>query len=139
MPAATRTTRMLQASTAHADFKHACTCVPFLPRGIQRPNAAGPDAQNGPVGRKGLKLAAPRASRSNTRTRSVITAAPTAPCTPRPLPPPVLLLPPEPPPELLPPGTAGGPAGAGADIGAPPPLAPANGADIEDTPASGAA
>jgi len=27
---------MLQASTAHADFKHACTCVPFLPRGIQR-------------------------------------------------------------------------------------------------------
>ena len=64
MPAATRTTRMLQASTAHADFKHACTCVPFLPRGIQRPNAAGPDAQNGPIGRKGLKRAAPPAGRN---------------------------------------------------------------------------
>ena len=25
---------MLQASTAHADFKHACTYVPFLPRGF---------------------------------------------------------------------------------------------------------
>ena len=64
MPAATRTTKMLQANTAHADFKHACTYVPFLPRGIQRPNAAGPDAKNGPIGRKGLKLAAPPAGRN---------------------------------------------------------------------------
>ena len=152
MPAATRTTRMLQASTAHADFKHACTYLPFLPRAIQRPNAAGPDAKNGPIGRKGLKLAAPPAGRharspprrhdapaAATPVRdSAIRAAAIPPCAPP------QLFPPAPLPEPLtpfalfgtPPGTAGNPEGIGADgNGAPPPPDPADNLGSQDPPA----
>ena len=47
MPAASRTTRMPQASTAHADFVHARIVLPFLPRS-SAPDAVARTPKNGP-------------------------------------------------------------------------------------------
>src|SRR5580693_10114395 len=77
MPTATRMIRMLQASTTHADFVHIRTVLSLSFQGDQRRTLLARTPEHGPLGRKGLKLAAPPAGK-NARSASPRHDAPAA-------------------------------------------------------------